>query len=403
MKKGLRTTALVLALIVAMFVIFIGTPISTLINRLDPQSDTPPPPPVNTGGSRLSQLLGDEDVTGYATATEPRTFEFPADHGPHQKFRNEWWYLTGNLDGQNGERFGYELTIFRFLLAPNKERQQASRWQSDHVYIGHFAVTDVKNEQFHVAERFSRGSMGLAGAQAEPFRVWVEDWSITAGPDEQLTWRIQAQERDVSLDLNLTPLKPPVLNGQNGLSQKSAEPGNASYYYSISRLQTEGFLKTGTQRFSVTGFSWLDREWSSSALSEDQVGWDWFALQLDDGSDLMFYQLRRLDGSKDPLSAGTWVDRSGNSTHLDADEVKIEITDFWDSPLGGRYPSGWQVNIPGKDVQLDVRPVIDDQELNATVRYWEGAVNVGGNRNGDKLDGRGYVELTGYAGIAETE
>ena len=159
MKKGPIITALITALVV------------TFIYRVDPQPDAPVSPPINNGASRLSQLLSDNDLTGYATATEPRIFTFPADHGPHQKFRNEWWYLTGNLDGENGERFGYELTIFRFLLAPNKKQEQISRWQSDQVYIGHFAVTDVKNEQFHVAERFSRGSMGLAGAQAEPFRV----------------------------------------------------------------------------------------------------------------------------------------------------------------------------------------------------------------------------------------
>ena len=391
MKKGPIITALITALVV------------TFIYRVDPQTDTPPAPPINGSGSRLSQLLSDNDLTGYATATTHRTFAFPADHGPHQEFRNEWWYLTGNLDGQNGERFGYELTIFRFLLAPNKKQEQISRWQSDQVYIGHFAVTDVKNEQFHVAERFSRGSMGLAGAQAEPFRVWIEDWSITAGSKTTATWRIQAREKDVSLDLHLIPVKPPVLNGQNGLSQKSTKPGNASYYYSISRLKTDGKLQLGENQYTVTGLSWLDREWSSSALSKDQVGWDWFALQFDDGSDLMFYQLRRKDGSIDSLSAGTWIDNNGSSQYLDVDEVKIETTDFWDSPLGGKYPSAWQINVPGLDVQLDVQPVIDDQELNATVRYWEGAVNVSGKRNGEKLGGRGYVELTGYGGIAEPE
>ena len=218
-----------------------------------------------------------------------------------------------------------------------------------------------------------------------------------------MTWRIQAQEKDVSLDLNLTSLEPPVLNGQNGLSQKSTKPGNASYYYSISRLQTEGRLQLGSQQFAVTGSSRLDREWSSSALSKDQVGWDCFALQLDDGSDLMFYQLRRTDGSKDPLNAGTWIDNNGNSQYLDADEVKIATTDFWDSPSGGKYPSSWQANVPHLNLQLDVQPVIDDQELSAIVRYWEGAVNVSGKRNGRKLGGRGYVELTGYAGIAEPE
>ncbi len=386
MKKGLTITVLIM--------IFIAI----LIYSVNPRPGTPSPTRYSGGSSRLSQLLGDDGVTGYAAATEPRTFRFPADHGPHPEFRNEWWYLTGNLDGQNGERFGFELTIFRFLLTPPGKRQQTSRWQSNQVYIGHFAITDVSNERFHVAQRFSRGSMGLAGARAEPIRVWVEDWSIAAGSGAAMTWRVQAADKDMLLDLNLTQLKPPVLNGQNGLSRKAAEPGNASYYYSISRLQAEGFLQLGTQRFAVLGLSWLDREWSSSALSADQVGWDWFALQLDDESELMLYQLRRLDGSRDPLSAGTWISRSGDSSHLDAGEFSREITQFWDSPLGARYPSGWQVSVPGLDLQLDVQPVIDDQELSATVLYWEGAVDVSGKRNGEKLQGRGYVELTGYSG-----
>ena len=148
------------------------------------------------------------------------------------------------------------------------------------------------------------------------------------------------------------------------------------------------------------GFSWLDREWSSSALSANQAGWDWFALQLDDGSELMLYQLRRLDGSRDPFSTGTWISRSGDSNHLAAGEFRIEITQFWDSPLGGRYPSAWQLSVPSLDLQLDVQPVMDDQELRTTVLYWEGAVDVGGKRNGNKLGGRGYVELTGYAGVS---
>jgi len=391
MKKGLTISVLI-----AVF-------IATLIYRVNLRPGAPSPPPFSGGGSRLSQLLSNDGVSGYAAATEPRNFRFPADHGPHPEFRNEWWYLAGNLDGKNGERFGFVLTIFRFLLTPPTEQQQASRWRSNQFYVGHFAITDVSNEQFHVAQRFSRDAMGLAGARAEPFHIWVEDWSIVARPSAATTWRVQAADQDVLLDLNLTPLKPPVLNGQNGLSRKSAEPGNASYYYSISRLQTEGFLQIGTQRFAVLGSSWLDREWSSSALSADQAGWDWFALQLDDGSELMFYQLRRLDGSRDPLSAGTWISRSGDNNYIDASEVKIEITKFWDSPLGGRYPSGWQVNVPGLDLQLAVQPVIDDQELSATVRYWEGAVDVSGKRNGEKLGGRGYVELTGYAGITERE
>jgi predicted secreted hydrolase len=216
-----------------------------------------------------------------------------------------------------------------------------------------------------------------------------------------MTWRVQAADQELSLDLKLTQLKPPVLNGQNGLSRKSAEPANASYYYSISRLQTQGLLQIGTQRFAVSGFSWLDREWSSSALAADQAGWDWFALQLDDGSELMLYQLRRLDGSRGPFSAGTWISGGGDSIHLGADEFRIDTTQFWDSPTGSTYPNAWQLTVPSLDLQLDVQPVIDDQELRTTVLYWEGAGDVSGKRNGKKLGGRGYVELTGYAGVSK--
>ena len=188
-----------------------------------------------------------------------------------------------------------------------------------------------------------------------------------------------------------------MLNGDDGLSQKSAEPGNASYYYSITRWQTTGSLRIGDDEFRVSGLSWLDREWSSSALGADQLGWDWFALQLSDGSDLMFYNLRKLDGSQDEHSAGTWTNADGKSTHLGRDDVEITVTDTWESPEGGVYPSAWTLRAPGQGLDLRIRPVMADQELFTTVRYWEGAVDVQGERDGKPVTGRGYVELTGYA------
>jgi predicted secreted hydrolase len=351
--------------------------------------------------SRLSELLGSNDLEGYAKAIESRTFSFPEDHGPHADFRNEWWYVTGNLDSACGQRFGIELTFFRFALAPTAS-VSTSRWSSNQVVIAHFAVTDVENNEFYVAQRFSRGALGLAGAQAMPFAVWLEDWSIRASQQEGEAdienWVLSVSDESISLDLRLIAAKRPVLNGIDGLSQKSATAGNASYYYSISRLDSVGTLQIANETFEVSGLSWLDREWSSSALAADQAGWDWFALQLDDGSELMLYQLRRLDGSRDPFSAGTWISRSGDSIHLDADEFRIDTSQFWDSPTGGRYPNAWQLSVPSLDLQLDVQPVIDDQELRTTVLYWEGAVDVSGKRNGKKQGGRGYVELTGYSG-----
>jgi predicted secreted hydrolase len=350
-----------------------------------------------TPESRLSELLSGDGDAGFETALEPREFVFPDDHGPHPGFRNEWWYVTGNLDGDGGRRFGFELTIFRFALTPSLPATE-SEWRSNQVYIAHFAVTDADRERFFAAERFSRGALGLAGAKALPFRVWIEDWEIAAeetGAPER--WRLRASDPGFSVDLELSSAKPPVLNGDAGLSQKSAEPGNASYYYSMTRWLTDGSLQLGDDTFRVTGLSWLDREWSTSALGADQLGWDWFALQLSDGSDLMFYNLRKLDGSQDAQSAGTWIDTDGRSLHLGRDDVEITVTDTWESPQGGVYPSAWTLRAPGQGLDLRIRPVMADQELFTTVRYWEGAVDVEGERDGRPVTGRGYVELTGYA------
>ncbi len=344
--------------------------------------------------SQLSGLLGEDANDAFERALTVREFTFPADHGPHPSFRNEWWYVTGNLDDDEGRRFGFELTIFRFSLTPFAP-ESASAWRSNQVYIAHLAVTDAEREDFLVAQRYSRGAVGLAGAQAEPFRVCLDDWEIAAGGGD--SWRLIAHDSAFGVDLELSALKAPTLNGNAGLSQKSAEPGNASYYYSMTRLATEGVIRIDDRDYRVSGLSWIDREWSSSALAADQIGWDWFALQLDDGTDLMFYQIRRRDGSPDPLSKGTLVDASGRSSHLAIDDVELSVLDHWESSAGGRYPSRWTVRVPHLGLDVDVEPVIADQELFTTVRYWEGAVDVTGTRDGSPIRGRGYVELTGYA------
>ena len=366
------------------------------VSRFWPASDTSCNDTEYIGSSsRLGELLRDRGVNGYARAAEPRDFFFPEDHGPHPDFRNEWWYITGNLDGENGERFGFELTIFRFSLTPLQDHDpNASAWKTNQVYIGHFAVTDVGNTNFHVAQRYARGTLGLAGAQAGPFQVWVEDWSIESDDE---SWQIHASDKNISIDVTLSPLKPPVLNGIDGLSQKSSQPGNASYYYSIPRLETIGTLTIENENYAVNGLSWLDREWGSGGLSQDQQGWDWFSIQLSDGSDLMFYSLRKTDGSRDPYSAGTWIAADGHNKHLSNDDVDIDVEDHWDSPLGGTYPMAWHVRIPQADLDLRLKPVLDAQELRTAVRYWEGAVDVVGRKAGMPVEGRGYVELTGYA------
>jgi len=350
----------------------------------------------NPGPSRLSQLLGAGNNDGFEKAVETRAFTFPKDHGPHPGFRNEWWYLTGNLDDENGRRFGFEITFFRFALTPGNPEPD-SNWRSNQVYIAHLAITDVDDHRFLVAQKYSRDALGLAGAQADPFRVWIDDWQLAASGSDNTQWQLRAADDEFGIEFSLSPVKHPVLQGIEGLSQKSDEVGNASYYYSITRFETAGTMTIGSDEFAVSGLSWLDREWSSSALSPKQKGWDWFSLQLSDGSDLMFYNIRKTDGSQDVHSAGTWVNQNGEAGTIGSDEIDIDVTDEWRSPDGGNYPAGWTVRLPQRNLFLTITPVLDDQELSTTVRYLEGAVDVSGERMGQPVTGRGYVELTGYA------
>ncbi|MGB5345161.1 MAG: lipocalin-like domain-containing protein [Woeseia sp.] len=346
----------------------------------------------------LSTLLGGSANEGFAVADELRSFQFPADHGPHPEYRNEWWYVTGNLDGNNGRRFGYELTLFRFALTPPPAEREAG-WRANEVYVGHFAVSDVENDRFLVAEQISRGAADLAGASRNPVQVWLYDWSLRHRPAAGTagSWQLRAAAQDFAIELSLEALKSPVLQGEKGLSRKSLDGANASYYYSMPRLRTTGSLRIDDRQFEVNGLSWLDREWSTSALGARQVGWDWFALQLDNGNELMFYQLRRADGSADEASAGSLIMRDGTRLALAHDEVELQASGSWESPRGGRYPQGWQLRIPSQSIDLRISPVMADQELDTFVRYWEGAVDVTGTQGATRVSGRGYVELTGYA------
>jgi len=344
----------------------------------------------------VADALHTSNDRGYARALEPRAFSFPADHGPHPEFRTEWWYYTGNLATAQGRRFGFQLTFFRSALAPEMPAR-SSAWATRQAWLAHFTVSDVEGGKFHSFERWSRGAAGLAGAQAQPFRVWVKDWSAASPGGDAM--RLAASEGDVGIDLVLRPGKPPVLQGERGLSRKSAEPGNASYYYSLTRMPATGTVHLGGESFAVTGDSWMDREWSTSSLGKDQVGWDWFALQLSDGWDLMLYRLRHPDGTADPASSGTLVAPDGGSRPLALAGFRIENAGEWRSPRSGaQYPASWRVQVPGEGLDLEIRPLLADQELDVSFRYWEGAVEIEGTHRGRKVGGRGYVELTGYAG-----
>lgn len=336
----------------------------------------------------------------FAQALTAQPLEFPRDQGPHPDYRQEWWYVTGNLDSADGERFGFELTIFRFALARSlpepadvgsRSGAESSAWRARQIYLGHFAVTDVTRHRFRFAVKLSRGALGLAGARANPLRVWVGNWQIGESV-------VEAAERGYVLSLAARPLMPPVLNGERGLSRKSGEPGNATYYYSIPRVSVRGTIVRDGRPLQVHGLAWLDREWGSGSLGPQETGWDWFGLQLGDGSCLMFYSLRDRDGAEDPYSAGTWIDSAGRTRPLSRDDVRIKVLAHWTDAGGTRYPSRWRLVMPALGLDVTVRPVLADQELVTSPRYWEGAVDVSGTRSGRPVAGRGYVELTGYAG-----
>ena len=352
----------------------------------------------------LVETLAGSDTAGYARALESRVFDFPADHGPHPDFRTEWWYVTGNVTSESGRDFGFQFTIFRNALAPTPP-QSPSAWATNQAYMGHFALTDVAGGRFHAFERFARGAGGLAGAEAEPLRVWLEDWRLDATSSTTFPLRLQARGSGVELSLDLDAGKPVVFQGDRGLSQKGPEPGNASFYYAHTRMPATGTVVVSGDAFAVEGEAWLDREWSTSALADGQVGWDWFALQLNDGWDMMIYRLRRADGSAGPLSDGVLIDPDGVRVPLEwGVDVGMEETGAWTSPIDGtEYPSGWRIRVPDRGWDLVVEPLIRGQELDVSFRYWEGAVSVEGAGEGARsVQGRGYVELTGYADGSES-
>jgi predicted secreted hydrolase len=355
------------------------------------------PSPPSLPALAVTTALGGGSSEGFARALAPRPFVFPEDHGPHPEFRTEWWYYTGNLLTAEGRHFGFQLTFFRIGLAPTMA-PRASAWASREVYMAHFALTDTAGRRFRAASRLSRAALELAGARARPFRVSVEDWSAEGVNGDATRVRLRAAEGDAAIELTLESAKPVVLQGERGLDRKGPEPGNASYYYSLTRMPARGRVEVGGVPFEVSGLAWMDREWSTSPLGADLVGWDWFALQLDDGRELMLYRLRRADGRADRFSGGSLVAADGSSRPLGLDDAVIEALGSWTSPRDGtRYPARWRVSVPRERLTLEVTPRLAEQELALAVRYWEGAVRVEGRDGGRPLGGVGYVELVGYA------
>lgn len=352
----------------------------------------------------VAEILGDDGSSaGYERALAPPELEFPRDHGPHRGFRTEWWYVTANLDTAAGRRFGILLVFFRQALAPRSAGEaRVATLAAREMVLAHAAVTDIDGQRFHHAERLARSAAGLGsvtGGVDGPLQIVCADWSARAevGGDGLLPLRLAAGDDDFAFELHVASGKPMVFQGDRGLSQKSAEPGNASIYYSLTRLPIRGTIALGDERHEVQGSGWLDREWSTSALGSDQVGWDWFSLQLDDDTEVMWYRLRRVDGSSDPWSRGCLVHSDGRVDRLLPDRMAVESNGQWTAADGGaRYPARWRLVCEEPAFRLDVTPLLPDQELRTLVRYWEGAVAVTGTRGGRPVSGRGYLEMTGY-------
>lgn len=334
-------------------------------------------------------------------AVQPRAWKFPEDHGSHPGFRTEWWYFTGNLADAAGAKYGYELTFFRqgVQFAPvNAENP----WSVRDLYLAHFTVTDSSRGGFRAEDLLSRAGPGLAGARTGQIDIWLLDWSAKMREGAIL---LSARKNGLELSLQLKPRKPVVLHGANGFSRKGEAEGEASYYASLTDLETQGtiFLAKSGPPIAVAGTSWFDHEFSSNMLAKDQVGWDWFSLHLSDGRDLMVYLMRRADGSVGAASSGTLVERDGATRHLARSDLIMNVTDHWRSPKSdGNYPSRWRIAIAAAGIDLVITPLLADQELVAAglpgLVYWEGTVAGEGISGGRPIKAEGYVELTGYAG-----
>lgn len=355
-------------------------------------------------GESSEQTTDTEDAS-FKRVLQAREFEFPRDHLSHQGYQTEWWYFSGNLStvAQPKQSFAYQFTLFRFAMRP--DRAKGSPWRSNNIYMAHIALTDINRKKIYQQERFSRDGPGLAGAamgEDGTIRIWLNNWQAKSLESGQLLpLELNIPGKQFTLKLQLQTAKAMVLQGDKGFSQKSHQPGNASYYYSYTRLLTQGSITIGQNTFPVTGHSWLDREWSTSSLGDDQQGWDWFSLQLDDGRELMLYQMRKKDGAKDDYSSGTLIDDKGRSQTLHAGDFDIQAREYWQSPLSGiRYPIKWQVLLPDHNLELIVSAQVKHQEWakknGFSFNYWEGAVKVHGMKNQAPISGSGYLEMTGY-------
>ncbi|BCS33223.1 hypothetical protein TBR22_A24500 [Luteitalea sp. TBR-22] len=355
---------------------------------------------VGTAGAEIVRRPADDP---WARATPARPVRVPADHVAHPEYRIEWWYYTGNVRDGAGRAYGYQVTFFR--VGVDAAPANPSAFAVRDLYMTHVALTDASGREHRFADRLNRAGVHWAGARTDRYDVWNEDWR--ASLDDQGRHRIVADAGSFALDLTLSPGKPAVLQGDRGYSRKGVDPGNASHYYSLTRMPTVGSVRIDGRTITVEGSSWMDHEFGTSALDAGTRGWDWFALQLEDGRELMLYALRLDDGRPSAFSSGTLVERDGRTTALAVSDFRLTPRRSWRSPVSGAsYPVEWDVSIPRLGLTLRVSAAVDAQELrtrrSTNVTYWEGAVRVSGRQEQagrqSAVAGVGYLEMTGYSG-----
>lgn len=350
------------------------------------------------------QAASPQAASPWKEARPGYVFSFPRDHASHPDFKIEWWYYTGNVRAADGRRFGYQLTFFRVGI--DHQPVNPSKWAVRDLYMTHLAVSDAKGQRYRFAEKLTRGGPGLAGALTDRYYTWNEEWSAGIGDQgagSRTRHVLRASSPQAGVDLVLDEGKAPAINGINGVNQKGARDGNASHYYSLTRMPTRGTISVDGERFEVTGESWMDHEFSTSFLEPEQRGWDWFSIQLSDNRELMLYRMRRADGSHDPRSSGTLTDANGRTTHLTNDDFTLTPgRATFKSANGAVYPTEWTVAVPKHRLALTVTTPLNDQELSLVkstgIAYWEGMIDVAGQAGGRAVRGAGYLEMTGYHG-----
>ncbi len=333
-------------------------------------------------------------------------YQFPRDHFDHPEYQTEWWYYTGNVRAPDGHRFGFELTFFRQSSRLHGMSSIPPVWRPDQVYLAHLALSDIDSHEFYHEQRLNRAGPGLAGASLHDSRYWNGNWQVRWLDVRSGHQRLQAVCDRFRLQLDFTPEKPPVIHGREGVSRKGPLTGEASQYISFTRLEAKGSLQWKNATYALTGLAWMDHEFFTEPEDGTLIGWDWFAVQLDNHEELMLYRIRRKPEVKENFSSGTFVDAKGQAHFLSASDFTLTPGDPWRSSQSGHtYPLRWTLSVPCLQLELSETTDLKDQELfsknSISPGYWEGAVNYGGQRQGRPVSGIGYLEMTGYAGAVK--